>query len=521
MKKLILIGLSLLFALTAFLLPGCAAPAAPHARYNSAPQAPALPALTAAPAYPQEFNTEEYDTVNEVGYHSPLDNPFSTFSIDVDTASYSNVRRMLLNREPVPVDAVRIEEFINYFRYDYARPQGEEPISIYREVAQCPWNKEHDLLLVGLSSQDLREEEMPPSNLVFLLDVSGSMQDENKLPLVKKAFHLLTEQLTSRDRISIVTYAGSDEIVLQGESGDRKARIMRAIDSLSAGGSTAGSAGIVTAYQIAEENFIEGGNNRVILATDGDFNVGVTGDAALTRLIEQKRDRGVFLSVMGFGEGNLKDSKMESLADNGNGNYSYIDSVLEARKVLVEEMGSTLSTVAKDVKIQVEFNPGKVAAYRLIGYENRALNDEDFENDAKDAGEMGARHRVTALFEIVPADSEESIDGLESKYQSKDVVQSDELATVSIRYKDPDADESKLLSEIVDAHHFAPTPSSGFQFASAIAELGLLMRQSEFKGDASYVHVINTAQALADDDYKLEFVELARLAFGQRGQALD
>jgi len=461
-----------------------------------------------------EFNTEEYSAIVERGFVSPLSEPLSTFSIDVDTASYANVRRYLMNGYTVPPDAVRIEEMINYFRYEYPNPDGDIPFTVTTEIGPCPWNEENKLLLIGLKGKEVDIRDMPPSNLVFLIDVSGSMMDENKLPLVKEAFLLLIENLRSCDRISIVTYAGSDSVVLNGTTGEEKSAITQAIQELEAGGSTAGARGILTAYKIAQENFIENGNNRVILATDGDFNVGVTSEGELVRLIEKEREKGIFLSVLGFGTGNIKDNKMEALADHGNGNYAYIDTILEARKVLVEEMGGTLLTIAKDVKLQVEFNPARVKGYRLIGYENRVLNDEDFDDDAKDAGEMGAGHRVTALYEIIPADSAGKVAENDLKYQQTQVVESDEWLNIKIRYKEPDQDQSRLLSFAVDDAHEKAVPSESFTFAAGVAEFGMLLRDSQYKGRASYESIYGRLASLPSvnsDPYKAEFLQLVEM----------
>lgn len=461
-----------------------------------------------------EFNTEEYNAIVERGFVSPLSAPLSTFSIDVDTASYANVRRYLMNGGYVPPDAVRIEEMINYFDYDYPKPTGDVPFSVTTELGTCPWNEENKLLLIGLKGREVVMDDIPPSNLVFLLDVSGSMMSENKLPLVKEAFLLLVENLRPNDRISIVTYAGSDSVVLEGATGDEKLVISQAIQDLEAGGSTAGSKGIKTAYQIARKYFIKDGNNRVILATDGDFNVGVSSEGELVRLIEKERDKGIFLSVLGFGTGNIKDNKMEALADNGNGNYAYIDTILEARKVLVEEMGGTLLTIAKDVKLQVEFNPAKVKGYRLVGYENRMLNDEDFDDDTKDAGEMGAGHRVTALYEIIPADSAAEVGSTDLKYQQSQVVESDEWLNIKIRYKDPDQDQSKLLSLAVDSSQESHITSESFDFASGVAEFGMLLRDSQFIGNGSYENIYGRIVGLSSaktDPYKAEFLSLVEM----------
>ena len=376
------------------------------AQYSGAMESVAGSANEMAGRYQQAYggdhmNSEEYNAIVESGFKRVAENPLSTFSIDVDTAAYSNIRRMINRGEPVREDAVRIEEMINYFKYDYKKPDGDVPFAVTTELSDCPWNPENQLMLVGIQAKEIDFDHRPMSNLVFLLDVSGSMYEEDKLPLVQKSFGLLTDELTENDRVSIVTYAGYEQVVLEGARGDEKVKIREALDSLTAGGSTAGEAGINKAYELAQKYFIAGGNNRVILATDGDLNVGVSSESELTKLIEEKKKSGVHLSVLGFGTGNIKDNKMEALADNGDGNYGYVDNLMEAKKILVEEMGGTLITVAKDVKLQVEFNPSQVSGYRLIGYENRALADEDFNNDAVDAGEIGAGHRVTALYELV------------------------------------------------------------------------------------------------------------------------
>ncbi|HSR87868.1 MAG TPA: von Willebrand factor type A domain-containing protein, partial [Pontiella sp.] len=431
----------------------------------------------------------------------------------------ANVRRFLNENRLPPVDAVRIEEMINYFDYDYPQPQGDDPFAISLEVACCPWNEDHQLALVGLQGLDVDTRDLPPNNLVFLLDVSGSMSSPDKLPLLKAAMRLLVSQLRPEDSVSIVVYAGAAGLVLEPTSD--KGRINEAIGRLEAGGSTAGGAGIELAYRTAQQGFLKEGNNRVILATDGDFNVGASSDGELVRLIEEKRKSGIFLTVLGFGTGNYKDSKMEKLADKGNGNYAYIDDILEARKVLVNEMGGTLLTIAKDVKIQVEFNPAQVKAYRLIGYENRVLADEDFDNDLKDAGELGAGHTVTALYELIPAGSDESIPAAgELKYQKTQLVDSDDLMTVKLRYKQPDGDESKLLVRTVHADEFdGLPPSENFQFASEVAAFGLLLRNSEFKGNASYGQIIEHARQVKGDDhegYRAEFISLV-----EKAQLLD
>ncbi|MBQ8175658.1 MAG: VWA domain-containing protein [Oscillospiraceae bacterium] len=463
--------------------------------------------------YDEYYNTEEYNEIIENGYKSVAANPLSTFSVDVDTASYANVRRMIEYGDYINPDAVRIEEFINYFDYDYSEPTTNDPFSVNVEMSDCPWNEETKLMLVGLKAEDIKKSEREPLNLVFLIDVSGSMFSEDKLPLVQKAFTMLTETLTEDDRISIVTYAGDEKVVLKGTSGEDKDKIIDAINSLEAGGSTYGEAGINRAYDLAEKYFIDGGNNRVILATDGDLNVGLSSEEELTELIEEKRESGVFLSVLGFGTGNVKDDRMEALADHGNGNYSYIDSEMEAKKVLVEEMAGTLYTVAKDVKIQVEFNPVNVSGYRLIGYENRALADKDFHDDTKDAGEIGAGHTVTALYEIVLNESGTSIPEAELKYQQNTSTgNKNELLTVSLRYKEPDEDESKLLAVPVTDEVYTKKMPENLTFAAAVAEFGMVLRNSEFKGSASCEQILELLEDYdyRSDDYKTEFVYLVR-----------
>ena len=468
-----------------------------------------------APADNADFeqNDEEYNYISENGYTAVSSAPLSTFSADVDTASYTNVRRMIDNGSDVPPDAVRIEEFINYFDYDYTDPADGEPFAVHTELSDCPWNDVTELLMVGINTKgfDAVLDERPAMNLVFLIDVSGSMYDDNKLPLVQKSFSMLTDNLTAADRVSIVTYAGSDEVVLEGADGNDRKKILRAINDLEAGGSTAGAAGINTAYDIAQKYFIDGGNNRVILATDGDLNVGLSSESELTRLIEEKRESGVFLSVLGFGTGNYKDNRLEALADYGNGNYSYIDSEKEAKKVLVDEMSGTLFTVAKDVKFQLEFNPANVKGYRLIGYENRVMAAEDFNDDTKDAGEIGAGHSVTVLYEIVPADSKMELGESELKYASdSEGVMGDELLTVNIRYKEPEGSESKLLTYPVNKSLYSDKMSADMNFASCVAEFGMLLRNSRYIGDVTYKDV--SAQLskydYSDDDYKDEFIYL-------------
>lgn len=433
-------------------------------------------------------NTETYNTIVENDFKSSAANPLSTFAIDVDGASYSNVRRMLMQGVLPPADAVRTEEFINYFSYNYPQPVGEEPFSIYTEYANCPWAPEHKLLQVGLKGKEVDMKSAPDNNLVFLIDVSGSMEDANKLPLLKRAFKLLANQLRDDDKVSLVVYAGSAGVVLDGADGDDSDKIMQALDNLQAGGSTAGGEGIELAYKIANEHFIKKGNNRVVLATDGDFNVGMSSESELEKLIESKRDEGIYLSVLGFGEGNIQDNIMETLADKGNGNYYYIDNFMEARKVLVSQFGGTLVTIAKDVKIQVEFNPAQVKEYRLIGYENRLLNAEDFNDDKKDAGEIGAGHTVTALYEIIPAgssDSKAKVDDL--KYKSQTVNTSEDLATIKFRYKGVAKNDtiSKLITKTVGGDVNSEI-SANLQLAAGVTEFAMLLRDSRYKQNASF-----------------------------------
>ncbi|MCH7678370.1 VWA domain-containing protein [candidate division KSB1 bacterium] len=470
---------------------------------------------------PVLHNTEEYSKINDNVFLSPGTNPLSTFSIDVDAASYANVRRFLNSGRLPYKDAVRIEELINYFNYDYEDPKGEHPFSVMTEVSQAPWNPDHKLVHIGLQGKKLNYEEMKPSNLVFLVDVSGSMRSPNKLPLLKSAFKLLVKNLDDRDRIAIVAYAGAAGLVLPSTPAKERSTILSALDKLEAGGSTAGGAGIKLAYKVAKENLIEDGNNRVILATDGDFNVGVSSTSELVRTIEEKRNDGIFLTICGFGMGNYKDGRMESISNAGNGNYFYIDNIMEANKVFVKEMRATLFTIAKDVKIQIEFNPAKVQAYRLIGYENRMLKSEDFNDDKKDAGELGAGHTVTALYEIIPvgvkSDFIKSVDEL--KYQKGQITNqagSDELMTVKLRYKRPKEDTSQLLSIVIkDKATKLAKSSNNFKFSAAVAEFGMLLRDSEFKGQASYEHALKLAKEGKGEDlegYRSEFVQLVKKA---------
>lgn len=465
--------------------------------------------------YSYKPNTEEYNAIDEMGFTSVALSPLSTFSADVDTASYSNLRRMVedgYRLEDIPDGAVRIEELLNYFNYDYAGPKKGEPFGVTTQIADCPWNANTKIAMIGLKTMDIDFSEAPASNLVFLLDVSGSMYSEDKLPLLQKSFSLLTEELTSKDKVSIVVYAGQDRVVMEGVSGSSHKEITEAINSLEAGGSTAGSDGIITAYKLAEKYFIKGGNNRVILATDGDLNVGLTTQEELEKLITKEKESGVYLSVLGFGKGNIKDNKMETLADKGNGNYSYIDSLTEAKKVLVEEMGATLVTVAEDVKFQVEFNPAVVAGYRLIGYENRQLAEQDFADDTKDAGEIGAGHTVTVLYEIVTTDAAATYSGTTLKYATGNELPNEEWFTVNVRYKKPGTDNSILLSYPVDKKGYVKNPSNDMQFAMAVAEFGLVVTDSSYKGDATMRSVIDRLKGIdtKSDEYKDEFCYLVR-----------
>jgi Ca-activated chloride channel family protein len=473
-------------------------------------------------SFPQvnsNFNTEGYASVNENGFRNVKKNPLSTFSIDVDNASYSNIRRFINMGELPPADAVRIEEMLNYFKYDYPEPSGQHPFSVYTELAVCPWNNKHQLIQVGLRGQSVDKTSLPPSNLVFLIDVSGSMSDPNKLPLLKSAFNLLVNELRAQDRVAIVVYAGAAGLVLESTPGNRKEAILAAIDNLEAGGSTAGGAGLKLAYAEAEKNFIKGGNNRIILATDGDFNVGESSNGGMERLVEEKRELGVFITVLGFGMGNVKDDKMELIADKGNGNYSYIDNLQEARKVLVREFGGTLFTIAKDVKFQIEFNPARVSSYRLIGYENRLLNDEDFNDDKKDAGEMGAGHNVTALYELVPAGSDETLPSIDPlKYQNSDRNEINkeyaELLTIKVRYKKPDGNVSMLYEKPVKGNIVTiEEASDNLKFAAAVSEFGMILRNSEFKGNATLegaAILAKSGKGEDEDGYRAEMIRLIK-----------
>lgn len=480
-----------------------------------------------------DYSGEEYSEWTEKGFSSVMAEPLSTFSADVDTASYSNLRRLIrdgYDLESIPEGAVRIEEMVNYFSYDYNDPVGKEPFGVTTQIGRCPWNEEAELLIIGLKTQDIDYSSAPASNLVFLLDVSGSMYSDDKLPLLQEAFSLLAENLTEKDRVSIVTYAAEDKVVLNGAHGDETKKIKKALAGLEAGGGTYGSKGIETAYALAQENYIKGGNNRIILATDGDLNIGLTSEEELEKLITEKKVSGIFLSVLGFGTGNIKDNKMETLADKGNGNYAYIDSLREANKVLVEEMSATLLTICKDVKFQVEFNPDIVEGYRLIGYENRALAREDFDDDTKDAGEIGAGHSVTALYEIIlrePLHGGMTGDEIEDlKYSSEYKKRLDEAPeeassdskykewlTISVRYKKPAEEVSNLLEYPVGYDSYEEEPSDDFVFAAAVAEFGLLASHSEYPEDASVENVKKALKGIdLDDEYKEEFLALVNEA---------
>ncbi|QVK19534.1 VWA domain-containing protein [Mycoplasmatota bacterium] len=462
-----------------------------------------------------DFNTEEYNIIEENPIQDVLSSPLSTFSIDVDTASYANVRRFLNEGSIPPKGAIRTEEMINYFTYDYPSPE-DKPLAMYTEVAPCPWNDKRNLAMITIQGEKIDTTNFPQSNLVFLIDVSGSMSDSNKLPLVKSSLRLLVNHLREDDLISIVVYAGSSRVVLEPTRGNEKDTINQAIDSLQAGGSTAGGSGIQLAYEQANKYFAEGGNNRVILTTDGDFNVGVSSDSELEELIEEKRDDGIFLSVLGFGTGNYKDSRMELLADKGNGNYAYIDSFMEAKKVLVEQMSSTLLTIAKDVKIQIEFNPAVIKGYRLIGYENRILDDSDFQDDKKDAGDIGAGFTVTAFYELIMTDSNEEIDSIDDlKYQERQFTNFDDVMTIKLRYKEPTEDISQLMEEVIKVTDIVDNPSQNFLFASSVAEFSLLLRDSEYKGNANFDQIIQRATLSKGEDekgYRSEFIRLVGLA---------
>ncbi len=489
-----------------------AAPAAPQGYYYYVPQQQPI------------VDNEEYGSFVENRFKLATEEPLSTLSADVDVASYSNMRRFINQGQMPPKDAIRTEELINYFSYDYPKPKGQDPVSIFTEVGECPWNSQNKLVRIGLKAREIGGDNLPASNFVFLIDVSGSMNGPTRLDLVKSSLKLLINNLRSQDRVSIVVYAGAAGVVLPATSGSDKQKIRESLDILSAGGSTAGGAGIQLAYKLAKQNFIKNGNNRIILCTDGDFNVGVSSNEGLDKLIETERQSGVFLTILGYGMGNYKDSKMQTLAQKGNGNHAYIDNLQEANKVLVSEFGGTMYAVAKDVKLQVEFNPGKVQAYRLIGYESRLLNKEDFNDDTKDAGEMGAGHTVTALYEIVPVGVKSNIVGSvdDLKYQKQpeqkgfQLTGSRELLTVKMRYKQPDGNTSKKL-EVPVTESLLKSTSDDFKFSAAVAMFGQLLRDSQFKGDATYDKVIALAEKGVGEDkegYRREFIRLAKTTKG-------
>ncbi|TDO98430.1 vWA domain-containing protein [Flavobacterium sp. 245] len=465
--------------------------------------------------YIPDTNTESYAGLEENPFESPLKEPLSTFSIDVDNASYTNIRRFINEGQKVPKDAVRVEEMINFFKYKYPQPDGQHPFAINTEYSDCPWNKNSRLLKIGLQGKDVPMANLPATNLVFLVDVSGSMDEPNKLPLLKESMKILVKELRSTDRVSIVVYAGSAGVVLEPTSGEDKDDIMDAFDDLHAGGSTAGGEGIELAYKLAQENFIKGGNNRVVIATDGDFNVGASTDDDMFKLIEQKRESGVFLTVLGFGMGNYKDSKMEILADKGNGNYAYIDNIQEANRFLGKEFKGSMFAIAKDVKIQIEFNPKHVQAYRLIGYENRKLKAEDFKNDKIDAGELGSGHSVTALYEIIPAGVESDYVPSDLKYtktQKTEGNYSDELATVKFRYKKPDSNNSiEIINTIADKKVNLENSSPDFKFSTAVSWFGLKLRESKYIANSSSSDIKKLAKSGLQNDedgYRSEFVRL-------------
>ncbi len=460
-----------------------------------------------------EWNTDEYSHIESNRFLSTLTSPLSTFAADVDTSSYAQLRRRILNGEKVPADSIRIEEMLNYFHYDYKQPEGDEPFGVTIEYADCPWNSQTKLLQIGLQAKTAETDNLPGHNLVFLIDTSGSMEGADRLDLVKRAFLMLLDELRPEDTVSIVAYASQDRVVIEGVPASEKTRIMEAISELEAHGSTNGSAGIIRSYEIAEKYFVEGGVNRILLATDGDLNVGVTSEGDLVKMVEEKRKSGISLTCMGFGMGNYKDNKMEALADYGNGNCWYIDTIHEARKALVTEGGGTFITVAKDVKIQVDFNPAKIKGYRLIGYEDRLMAAEDFANDEKDGGEIGSGHRMTALYEIVPMDSEFDFGAAESRYQTGAGSADGEMLTVSIRAKEPEGTESKLYEYPVNLEA-AETLSDNMKFAAAVTEVGMILRESEWKGTATYEsaqELLRDCGSVTGDTYKEEFLYLVNL----------
>ena len=465
---------------------------------------------------PIDTSNEDYEAFVENEFESPSQSPLSTFSIDVDNASYTNIRRFINNGQRVPKDAIRVEEMINFFKYNYTQPKGKHPFAIHTEYSECPWNENHKLLKIGLQGKDFPKDNLPNSNFVFLIDVSGSMSSQNKLPLLKESMKVLVNQMRKEDKVAIVVYAGAAGLVLPPTTGDKKETIINAFDNLQAGGSTAGGAGIQLAYKVAQENFIKGGNNRVILATDGDFNVGASSDNDMERLIEEKRKSGVFLTCLGYGMGNYKDSKMETLANKGNGNYAYIDNIQEANRFLGKEFKGSMFAIAKDVKIQIEFNPNHVQSYRLIGYENRKLRPEDFKNDAIDAGELGSGHTVTALYEIIPvgvkSDYLKEVDGLKYSNVANNQNFSNELATIKFRYKKPDGEKStEMVETIKNETILLAKTSDDFKFSSSVAWFGLKLRDSKLINNKSIAAIKNLAKQGKSNDsegYRSEFIRL-------------
>lgn len=517
MFKSILWGLTTMGTLTAYY--GCGPSAEEKAKQEAASQQLMdYVQLEAQPMLADE-NTESYASINENQFMDARQNPLSTFSIDVDKASYSNVRRFLTMNQLPPKEAVRIEEMINYFKYAYAQPTGDDPFSIQTELSSCPWNTEHKLVHIGIQGKSIDYKQLKPSNLVFLVDVSSSMEEPNKLPLLKSSLKMLVQELSEKDHVALVAYAGSAGLVLPSTSCKDKETIEDAIDALSSGGSTAGGAGIQLAYKIAQENLITDGNNRVILATDGDFNVGVSSPDELLELITKKKNESIYLTICGFGTGNYKDAQMEAISNKGNGNYFYIDNIQEAKKVFVTEMRSNLFTIAKDVKIQVEFNPAYVQSYRLIGYEDRLLNKEDFNNDKKDAGELGAGHTVTALYEIVPVGAKGSVDKLKYQAEAKAPISEltkNELMQLKLRYKPIQSDESKLIKQVVINKPIElEKTSENFRFATAVAGFGMLLRKSDNISHFTYADaqaLAKTAVSTDEEGYKAECIRLMETA---------
>lgn len=511
---------------TQYIIDGVQVNAAPHVKKQSLvdnARVKYIPAII-------EPNSEGYAYKPENDFRTVRDNPLSTLSVDVDRASYSNIRRFIKEGQPIPPEAVRVEEMINYFDYNYPQPTGSDPIAIVTELIDCPWKRGHKLLHIGMQAKTVSTEKLPPSNLVFLIDVSGSMNQPNKLPLVKSAMKMLTSKLRAEDKVSIVVYAGNAGLVLPPTAGNNKRAIAKALDKLEAGGSTAGGAGIQLAYEAALKNFMKGGNNRIVLATDGDFNVGVSSEWELENMITQYRNKGIYLTCLGFGMGNYKDSKLETLADKGNGNYAYIDDKDEAEKTLVKEFGGTIFTIAKDVKAQIEFNPQYVQSYRLVGYENRVLNNQDFKDDKKDAGDMGSGHTVTMLYEIVPANyRKEKKDDINLKYSGRDITEDlvpgdYEMATVKFRYKRPNSNTSSEMQRVIGANtKRLDMASNNVRFAASVAMFGMYLKNSPHKGVTNYNMILNLAQSAIGEDkegYRKEYITLVeqvkeKLSYGE------